>query len=548
MLDLSSDLDHNQIGSPSSQTPPPPPTFLRRIRLRLFRDVLPEGISRAPSGDPDDPNPSSAASNHSTSAPRTNLPRVRLVMPKWVTSTNRFGLYRQYPAAPGPSLIPDETASLDNFVLPKPGSSPTVQVSSKAEVDKALLEAVHPFPNLTSFWFRKHHLDNANNSLAVAAKLQELLLHPRFKSADLNDYNMEKIDHIIINGTPIGTQEPPNVSKTGEWTETAVKIDVPLSTKESPLSALPVQIPGLHYRKLTTVIKTSLSNPAIMKKIHLEPYHSFWTRPGTSTTERVFDEIYTSDAMLKAHNDLQRQPREPGCDLERVVLALLFASDATHPTNFGQAKLWPLYMAFGNISKYDRCKPGLSLMEHVAYFPSIPDEIRDEIRAKLGKAAAKPVITHCHRDCPCPQCYVHKREIHKLGTVQDTNLRKTKARVDDEARRGRVTLARGFIYGDQRSTVNSTAVENVLKEHSEVPTINAFSERLQHLGFDFFSMLVNDWLHEWDLGESKALIEHLIRILYACPGGADLIDELNERCVDYHLESVFPAKLFDQIP
>lgn len=46
-------------------------------------------------------------------------------------------------------------------------------------------------------------------------------------------------------------------------------------------------------------------------------------------------------------------------------------------------------------------------------------------------------------------------------------------------------------------------------------------------------MFVNDWLHEWDLGEAKALIEHLIRILYACKGGADLIDELNERCVRY---------------
>ncbi|KAG9046272.1 hypothetical protein FS837_004730 [Tulasnella sp. UAMH 9824] len=378
MLDLSSDLDHNQIGSrPSIQTPP-----LLHLLSCGISDCDSLGIRLEPLD----------------LSSRINLPRVWLVMPKWVTSTNRFGLYQQYPAAPGPSLIPDETASHNNFVLPKPGSSPTVQVSSKAEVDKALLEAVHPFPNLTSFWFRKHHLDNANNSQAVAAKLQELLLHPRFKSADLNDYNMEKIDHIIINGTPIRTREPPNVSKTGEWTETAVKINVPLSTKESPLSALPVQIPGLHYRKLTTVIKTSLSNPAIMKKIHLKPYHSIWTRPGTSTTERVFDEVYTSDAMLKAHSDLQRQAREPGCDLERVVLALLFASDATHSTNFGQAKLWPLYMAFGNISKYDRCKPGLSLMEHVAYFPSIPDKIRDEIRAKLGKAAAKPVITHCHHE------------------------------------------------------------------------------------------------------------------------------------------------------
>ncbi|KAG8919545.1 hypothetical protein FRC01_001237 [Tulasnella sp. 417] len=585
-----SNQDPHKVGDgPPTPTSPPPPTLLRRIRLRLFRDVLPEGISRDLSGDRlNDPDPSSPSSTDSASAPRTNLPRIRLLMPKWVTSTNRFGLYREYRAAPGPSHIPDETASFNDFVLPKTSSRPTVPVSSKAEVDKALLDAVHPFPNLTSFWFRKHHLDEATNSKSAMSKFQKLLLHPRFKATDVEEYNIKRTDSIIVNSTDIRTQSPLQVSTSGEWTETSVRIDVPLSTKESQLPALPIQISGLHYRKLTTVIKTSLSNPSTMKKVHLEPYRSFWKQPGTGATERVFDEVYTSDAMLEAHDALQRQPREPGCDLERVVLALLFASDATHPTNFGQAKLWPLYMAFGNISKYDRCKPGLSLMEHVAYFPSIPDEIRDKIRAKLGKAAAKPVITHCHRelmhaiwriildddfveawehgivltcadglrrrfypriftysadypekvllatirnlgDCPCPQCYVRKREIHKLGTVQDINLRKSKARVDDAERRERVTLARDFVYGDLRSTVSGIAVENVLKELSEVPTMNAFSERLQHLGFDFFSMLVNDWLHEWDLGEVKAVIQHLIRILYACKGGVDLIDEFNER-------------------
>lgn len=61
-------------------------------------------------------------------------------------------------------------------------------------------------------------------------------------------------------------------------------------------------------------------------------------------------------------------------------------------------------------------------------------------------------------------------------------------------------------------------------------------------------MLVNDWLHEWDIGESKALIEHLIRILYACKGGADLIDELNQRCAPLVMvltsQCVMPDKLF----
>lgn len=44
-------------------------------------------------------------------------------------------------------------------------------------------------------------------------------------------------------------------------------------------------------------------------------------------------------------------------------------------------------------------------------------------------------------------------------------------------------------------------------------------------------MLVNDWLHEWDIGEESYFEQHVIRILYSCKNGADLIDEFNERYV-----------------
>jgi hypothetical protein len=40
-------------------------------------------------------------------------------------------------------------------------------------------------------------------------------------------------------------------------------------------------------------------------------------------------------------------------------------------------------------------------------------------------------------------------------------------------------------------------------------------------------MLVNDLLHEWDLGEWKTLLIHLVRILYAQDG--TLVDVFNQR-------------------
>ena len=44
---------------------------------------------------------------------------------------------------------------------------------------------------------------------------------------------------------------------------------------------------------------------------------------------------------------------------------------------------------------------------------------------------------------------------------------------------------------------------------------NAFSERLSHLGFDFFGMLAVDLLHEFELGVWKGIFIHLLRILTA---------------------------------
>ncbi|KIM50124.1 hypothetical protein SCLCIDRAFT_76375, partial [Scleroderma citrinum Foug A] len=69
-----------------------------------------------------------------------------------------------------------------------------------------------------------------------------------------------------------------------------------------------------------------------------------WQRGGSPAPINVHGELYTSQAFLQTHKDLQQSPPEPGCDLERVVIALMFWSDATQLTTFGNAKLWPCYM------------------------------------------------------------------------------------------------------------------------------------------------------------------------------------------------------------
>ena len=90
--------------------------------------------------------------------------------------------------------------------------------------------------------------------------------------------------------------------------------------------------------------------------------------PHMSESIWVQGKLYSSPSFLDMHQDLQDSPGEPGCMLPWVVVALMFLSDLTHLTAFGDMKLWPLYLLFGNNSKYLHCKPTSHLCEHVAYF------------------------------------------------------------------------------------------------------------------------------------------------------------------------------------
>lgn len=49
----------------------------------------------------------------------------------------------------------------------------------------------------------------------------------------------------------------------------------------------------------------------------------------------------------------------------------MFRLDATQLASFGSMKIWPLYMYFGNDSKYLQCKPLSHLCKHIVYFQSV---------------------------------------------------------------------------------------------------------------------------------------------------------------------------------
>ena len=175
---------------------------------------------------------------------------------------------------------------------------------------------------------------------------------------------------------------------------------MPSGSKDIPSQIF--SVPGLHYRKITSVIHSAFSALLAMK-FHFSLFKLFHQHPKTKKEEQVYCEVYDSDAYNEVHDQVQHvpiSPDEPECKLEKVVAVLMLWSDSTHLANFGTAKLWPIYLLFGSLSKYFCAEPSFGACQHLAYILSLPDSLQDftlKFHIKWG-TQGKEILTHCRRE------------------------------------------------------------------------------------------------------------------------------------------------------
>ncbi|KAI0038329.1 hypothetical protein FA95DRAFT_1232934 [Auriscalpium vulgare] len=574
-----------------------------RATRRTWRveDVLPEQpgaiIDEELIDQPEHPAPSLASA----------LPRARrvvlLVTDRVRTVVNKFGLRRFYKRRPVHKISEDFDLATRY--------TPTAVVEAARQTPRAIHDIIYPYPNLTSWLFARHHwLRGKDKSVSDRDDLQALIIRDDFHKRDLAKANLKKLDDEMASG--VGTL-PWDVDREG-WLQSSITFGIPTGIKSTqatrradaterrhidqhefaddvpaaqPIRGNPFTVPGFWHRSICAEIRKTLSGDPNARRFVYEPYLLEYVPPGgNAAPQGVHGELYNSPAFVDEDLRLQNSPREPGCDLPRAIAGLMFWSDATHVSQFGQAKVWPAYMYFGNQSKYERARPTSCAAHHIAYFPSLPDTLQDQVRSTSGgKAATAPLLTHCRRElfqggwgimlddefvqayhhgmvvdcidgirrriypriftysadypekvllatirdkgrCPCPRCLMTFDDIPNLGTAADMQSRQTAKRYDDGLRREAVSAARDLIYNDGY-VVNSTKVEELLKPQSLVPTENVFSTRLQGTSFDFHKMLAVDLLHEFELGVWKAVFSHLIRILEA--HNPTNVHELNHR-------------------
>ena len=337
----------------------------RRAPLR-YRDIPPQPTPPLPQVGPNEPNipengssvrlheESNTVSVSSVSAHfGAHLRRI------FRTPRNVFGLSRRYESANPPSYDPEEHVSLQDLS----------NIPGCAEAN----EAYYPFPNQSAFRLAEWHWNGGEQkSRASFHSLMEIIGDPEFHSTDVRGVNWDQINN------ELGTEndEAEWLDDDAGWTRTSVTISVPYQSRRgfpSEPGACPrnYTVDNFYYRGLVSIIKEKILGLKDAHHFHFEPYEQFWQRNDHVDPIRTQGELYTSPAFINAYQELQDSPAEPGCDLPRVVVALMFWSDATQLTSFGNAKLWPLYLFIGNESKYRRCKPTCRLCEHVAYFQTV---------------------------------------------------------------------------------------------------------------------------------------------------------------------------------
>ena len=257
---------------------------------------------------------------------------------------------------------PDENASLTDL--------PDVPQALASTLSN---HSFYPYPNHSSFrlgdWYWSNGVQKSQSSFK---QLVDIITDPKFSTANVQNTGWDKINTILR-----GDNMEEWTDEDAGWVNSPFKITVPFQlrwgvTVDGGLTGpKEFTVPDFCHQNLVSVIREKLKHPTDSSHFHYEPYELHWW-PGDGTHDaRIYGKLYTSSAFINAHRKLQESAPEPGCDLPRVVVALMIWSDGTQLMSFGNANLWPLYLFFGNESKYQRSKPSNHLCCHVTYFQKV---------------------------------------------------------------------------------------------------------------------------------------------------------------------------------
>jgi len=306
----------------------------------------------------DDINMDSIESNASQSSSTHSPAYVR-------TESDGNDLFRQYEGT-FPSYDPENFTVLENLC-----DDSIFQQSGHSNEPREHRESYFaPFLNATVWrlmeWFYNSSTQKSIHDLDRL--VHNVILADDFDREDLCDFNAQR-ETRRLDEAP---RDPSSSHFTLDgWHTTSIPIRLPCEKVNQLEEKAPIfQVEGLHYRKITEVVRSAFEEPAA-QTFHTTPYKLYWQPDKNRAPERVFTEVYTANAMLREHEKVKNSSKVAGCNLETVIAAIMLWSDSTHLASFGNAALWPIYLFLGNQSKYTRGKPTSFAAHHLAYIPKV---------------------------------------------------------------------------------------------------------------------------------------------------------------------------------
>ncbi|KAI9445895.1 hypothetical protein H4582DRAFT_2069195 [Lactarius indigo] len=367
-------------------------------------------------------------------------------------------------------------------------------------------------------WYHNSSLTKSLNDLNVL--VQNVIRAPDFQVHHFDNFDAAKADEKLF--------EPVDGSETSlnhGWYETTVPISLACDkvTHKSERNAPILHVTGLYHRKPLEVIRAALQE-LNAQQFHTAPFEEYWVPHSNGSPERIYSELYNSDAYIQEHGIIHTQTHED--PLEAVVVTPLRGLQDEYIRIFGKAATKEMLTHLRHELVQSIWAVILDDEFMDAYAHGIPFDFQDGIKRRVYcyvQVGLTPVERNIYPRIftysadypkkflgkhPCPRCVVEKDQIAELGTKVDIKRRKRLARVP----------------------INSVTILNILGKGSLTPTQNTFSWLVGSHGADFHSFFVVDLLHEFELGVWQATFTHIIRILYA--QGGDAIQELNRRYWD----------------
>jgi hypothetical protein len=235
------------------------------------------------------------------------------------TIQNRFGLFRQFSTSEAPSHDPEAE------VTPEALSNVVDQSNSHPSKN-----AFHPYPNRSAFRLGDWYWNGgAQKSQASFKELIEIVGDSDYSPSDVRDVDWNHLNQHLADGEQW-------LGDDAGWERTPVTIPVPFQPRRNasmdsqrnpgPRDFL---VPNFYHRNILSIIREKLANPVDDQHFHYEPYSLYWQPGQVPDPVQVYGELYASPAFMDAHCKLQSSPPELNCNLQRCIVALMFASDAT---------------------------------------------------------------------------------------------------------------------------------------------------------------------------------------------------------------------------